>query len=83
LITILLPAPKAVSLAVILLSVTGVLKGVVPLSSRAIGVVGIFVGVLVGVFVGVGVLVGVLVGVSVGVLVGVFVGVSVGVLVGV
>ena len=73
LITMLLPAPKALSFEVILLSVTGVLKGVVPLSSRAIGVVGMFVGVLVGVFVGV----------PVGVLVGVFVGVSVGVLLGV
>lgn len=76
-ITILLPTPKAVSLEVILLRVTGVLKGVVPLSSRAIGVVGIFVGVLVGVFVGVEV------GVDVGVLVGVLVGVSVGVVLGV
>jgi hypothetical protein len=45
----LLPGPKALSLAVILLRVTGVLKGVVPLSFRAIGVVGMFVGVLVGV----------------------------------
>jgi hypothetical protein len=97
LIAILLPEPNAVSLAVILGRVTGVLKGVVALSSCAIGGFGIFVGVfvgvcvVVGVFVGVcegvavavGVLVGVFVGVSVGVLVGVFVGVSVGVFVGV
>jgi hypothetical protein len=76
-ITMLLPGPKAVSLAVMSGSVTGVSKGVVSLSSWAIGGFGIFVGVLVGVSVGV------LVGVFVGVLVGVFVGVSVGVLVGV
>jgi hypothetical protein len=85
----LLPAPNALSLAVILLRVTGVLKGVVPLSSRAIGgfgrLVGVFVGVFVGVWVGVFEAVGVdvLVGVSVGVLVGVLVGVSVGVFDGV
>jgi len=95
LVRILFPGPNAVSLAVMSGSVTGVLKGVVALSSWAMGGFGIFVGVLVGVFVdvlvgvcegvavAVGVLVGVFVGVSVGVLVGVFVGVSVGVLVGV
>jgi hypothetical protein len=77
LIKMLLPGPKALSLVVILLSVTGVLKSVVPLSSRAIGFVGMLVGVLVGVCVGVAV--GVLVGVSVGVFVGVSVGVCVGV----
>jgi len=66
---------------------TGVLKGVVALSSRAMGGFGIFVGVLVGVFVGVfvavfvAVFVGVLVSVSVGVLVSVLVGVAVGVFV--
>jgi hypothetical protein len=97
LIRILFPGPKALSLAVILFSVTGVLKSVVPLSSRAIGLVGRLVGVLVdvrvgitvGVFVGICVAVGVVVGVSVAVCVGeavavgVFVGVSVGVCVGV
>jgi hypothetical protein len=81
LITMLLPDPNAVSLAVMSGSVTGVLKGVVALSSCAIGGFGIFVGVFVGVLVGVSV--GVLVGVSVGVLVGVFVDVLVGVFVGV
>src|SRR5215216_3218973 len=87
LITILLPGPKAVSLAVMFGNETGVLKGVVALSSRAMGGFGIFVGVLVGIFVGVlvavfvAVFVGVLVGVSVGVLVSVLVGVAVGVFV--
>jgi hypothetical protein len=88
---ILLPVPKALSLAVILLRVTGVLNGVVPLSScatggfgRLVGVrVGVRVAVTVGVCVGVRVLVGVLVGVFVGVSVGVVVGVLVGVSVGV
>lgn len=74
---ILLPAPNAVSFAVIFVRVTGVLNSVVALSSCATGGVGLLVGVLVGVFVGV------VVGVSVGVLVGVFVGVSVDVLVAV
>jgi hypothetical protein len=79
LIRILLPGPKAVSFAVMSGSVTGVLKGVVVLSSRATGGIGTFVAVLVAVFVGV--FVGVVVGVFVAVFVGVAVGVSVGVLV--
>ena len=70
-VTMLLPGPNAVSLAVISGSVTGVLKGVVAVSSRARGGVGTFVavcvavGVLVGVCVEVGVFVEVLVGVFV------------------
>jgi hypothetical protein len=79
----LLPGPNAVSLAVIFVRVTGVLKGVVALSSCAIGGVGLLVAVLVGVCEGVAVAVGVLVAVFVGVVVAVWVGVSVGVLVAV
>lgn len=45
LVTMLLPGPNAVSLAVMSVRVTGVLKEVVALSSRAIGRVGGVVGV--------------------------------------